>query len=83
MFPYALSPQHEGAKRDTIGVVGGTSAKLSHYTNPALTYPMENKMPLVHHAIKWWGCGSTIENNKGLNERTQGHSMLKPMSKSM
>jgi hypothetical protein len=46
-----------------------------------LVYPMKNEMPLLHHAIKWWGCGYTIEDNKSLNERTKGHPMLKPMSK--
>jgi hypothetical protein len=44
---------------------------------------MKNKMPLVHHAIKWWGYDYTIKDGKGLNERTQGQSMLKPMSKLM
>jgi hypothetical protein len=81
MFLYAMLPCHEGAKQDTIGVTGGTNAKLPHYMNPMLTYPMENEMSLVHHVVEWWGCGYTIENDKGLNERTQGHPMLKPMSK--
>jgi hypothetical protein len=38
---------------------------------------MENEMPLVHHAIEQWGCDYTIKDNKGLNERNQGHPMLK------
>jgi hypothetical protein len=40
-------------------------------------------MPFVHHVVERWGCGNTIENNKGLNERTWWHLMLKPMSKLM
>jgi hypothetical protein len=49
----------------------------------SLTYPMENEMPLVHHVVEWWGCGYIIEDDKGLNEKTHGHQMLKPMSKLM
>jgi hypothetical protein len=30
---------------------------------------MENKMPLVHHIVKWWGCSCIIEDVKGLNEK--------------
>jgi hypothetical protein len=48
-----------------------------------LVYPMENKMPFVHHVIEQWGCGYIDEDDKGLNERTQGHLMLKPESKLM
>jgi hypothetical protein len=70
-FPYALSPHHEGAKKDTIGVAIGVSANLLHYMNLALIYPMENEMPLVHHIVEWWGCDYTNENNKCLSERTQ------------
>jgi hypothetical protein len=51
-FPYALSLGHEGAKWNTIGVVGGANAKLAHYTDIALAYLMENKMWLVHHTIE-------------------------------
>ncbi len=40
-------------------------------------------MPFVHHAVKQWGCGYTIEDDKGLNEKIQGHPMLKPMFKLM
>jgi hypothetical protein len=50
-FPYALSPHHEEAMRNTIGVVRKTSAKLPNCTGLALAYPMENKMPLIHQAI--------------------------------
>jgi len=32
VFPYALSPYHEGAKRNTIRVTRGASAKLPHCT---------------------------------------------------
>jgi hypothetical protein len=70
VFSYGLLPHHERAQQNTIGVVGGTKAKPSHYTSPMLTYPMENKMPFVHHTIEQWGCGYTIKDNKGLNERT-------------
>jgi hypothetical protein len=49
----ALSPCHEGAEQNTIGVTKGINVKLPHYTNVALAYPVENKMPLVHHTIKW------------------------------
>jgi hypothetical protein len=44
---------------------------------------MENEMPLVHHVIERWGCNYTIEDDEGLNEKTQQHPMLKPMSKLM
>jgi hypothetical protein len=64
MFPYALSPFHEGAKKNTIGVTGGVSAKLPHCKGIAIVYPMENKMSLVHHTIKWWGCSYIIEDDK-------------------
>jgi hypothetical protein len=46
-----MSPHHERAKRNTIGVIRGTSVKLSHYMGPTLVYPMENKMPFVHHVV--------------------------------
>jgi len=49
----------------------------------SLIYPMENKMLFIHHVIKQWGCGYKIENIKGLNEKTQRHPMMKPMSKLM
>jgi len=79
---YGLSPCHEEAKWDTIGVIGRLIAKLPHYTNFALIYPMENKMSLAHHVVKWWGYDYTDQNNKSLSERTQGHLMLKPPSPS-
>jgi hypothetical protein len=40
-------------------------------------------MPPVHHAVERWGCDYTIKDDKGLNERSQGHPMLKPMFKLM
>jgi len=52
VFPYALSPWHEEAKQDTIGVAERTNVKLPHCMGLALTYPMENEMALVHHAIE-------------------------------
>jgi hypothetical protein len=70
MFPYALSPRRKDAKQDTIGVAKETSAKLPHCMGHALTYPMENEMPFVHHTIEWWGCDYINKDNKGLNERT-------------
>ncbi len=39
----------------------------------ALTYPMENKMPLIHHTIKQQGCDYIVNKNKSLNERIQKH----------
>jgi hypothetical protein len=78
-----MSPCHEGAKWNTIGVARGISAKLPHCMGFALTYPMEKEMPFVHHVVKWWGCDCIIEHDKSLNERTQGHPMMKPMSKLM
>ncbi len=80
-FPYALLPCHEEAIRNTIGVVGETSAKLPHYKSFTLTYLMENKMSLIHHAMERWGCSYTNEDDKGLSERTRWHLMLKPNSK--
>ncbi len=56
---------------------------MSHCTSPTLAYPMENKMPLIHHIVEQWGYGYTNEGNKGLSERTQRHLMLKPKSKLM
>jgi hypothetical protein len=53
MFPYAMLPYHERAKWYTIGITRGTSAKLPHHWGHVLTYPMENKMPFVHHVVKW------------------------------
>jgi hypothetical protein len=84
MFPYALLCRHERAKQDTIVVTRRINAKLPHCTGLVLTYPiLENKMSFVHHAIEQWGCGSTIKDDKSLNERIQRHLMLKPMSKLM
>jgi hypothetical protein len=30
---------------------------------------MENKMPLIHHVVKQWGCGYIDKDNKGLSEK--------------
>jgi hypothetical protein len=70
---------HKSTKQNTIGVVKGANAKLPHCTCIMLTYLMENKMPLVHHTVEWQKCSCTIEDDKSLNERTQGHLMMKPM----
>jgi hypothetical protein len=35
-----------------------------------LVYPMENEMPVVHHAIEWWVCGYINKDNKSLGEKT-------------
>jgi len=83
LFPYVMSPHRKRVERDTIGLIRGASANLPHCTSFALTYPMENKMPFVHYIIEWWGCSCTIEADTCLNERTQGHLMMKPMSKFM
>jgi hypothetical protein len=48
-----------------------------------LDYAMENEIPFVHHVVKQWGCDCIIEDNKDLNERTQGHPMMKPIFKFM
>jgi hypothetical protein len=37
------------------------NVKLQHRKGLVRAYPMENKMPLVHHAIKQQGCCCTIE----------------------
>jgi len=74
---------HEGAKQDTIGVTRRTRTKLPHFMGHALIYIMKNEMSLIHHAIDWWGCDYTNEDDKGLSEKTRGHPMLKPKSKPM
>ncbi len=56
---------------------------MPHCIGPTLTYPMENKMPLVHHTVEQLECGYTNKDNKGLNEKNQAHTMLKPKSKLM
>jgi hypothetical protein len=78
MFIYFVLLHDEEANRNTIGVVGGASAKLPHCTGLVLTYPMEKKMPFIHHVVERWGCGYTNEDDKSLSERTQRHLMLKP-----
>jgi hypothetical protein len=52
MFPYAKLPYHGRAKRNTIGITKGTSAKLPHHWGHVLIYPMEKKMPFVNHFVK-------------------------------
>jgi hypothetical protein len=76
-------PHHEGAKQNNIKVIRGTNAKLPHHRGLALTYPMENEMSLIHHIVERQGSDYTIEDNKSLNERTQGHPKMKPKSKLM
>ncbi len=51
-FHYVLLPHHNEAKQDTIGVAIITNAKLPHYTNLMLIYPMQNEMSFVHHVVK-------------------------------
>ncbi len=82
-FPYGLLPFHKEAKRNTIRVIGGASAKLPHCMNLMLAYPMENEMPFVHHTIEQWGCGYTNNDDKSLNERIWRHLVLKPKFKLM
>jgi hypothetical protein len=83
MFPYSVLPNDEEANQYTIGVIGGASAKLPHYTGLMLAYPMEKKMSFIHHVVERWGCDYINEDGKSLNERTQRHLMLKPKSKFM
>jgi len=83
MFLYCVSFHDEEANRDTIGVVGGASAKLSHCIGLVLAYPMEKKISFIHQVVERWGCSYTNENDKSLSERTQRHLMLKPKSKFM
>jgi hypothetical protein len=80
MFPYAHDPLQKG-KVKHHGVTRATSVKLPHCTGLELVYPMENKMSFIHHVIKWWGYYYIIKDDKSLNERTQKHLMMKPMSK--
>ncbi len=45
-----------------------------------LVYSMENKTPFVHHIVEWQGCGYKVEDDKSLNEKTQGYPKMKPKS---
>jgi hypothetical protein len=54
----------QGVEEDTIGVTKITNAKQPHYRGLVLIYPMENKMPLVHHTKEWWGRGYIFKDNK-------------------
>jgi hypothetical protein len=67
-MPHYPATHHEGAKQNTIGVIKGINAKLRGL---ALTYPMENETPFIHHIIERQGCDYTIENNESLNERPE------------
>jgi hypothetical protein len=49
-FPYALSPQHKGAKRNIVGV-GGNKCQVITLYESCTNLSKENKMLLVHHAI--------------------------------
>jgi len=42
-FPYGLSPRHEEAKWNTIGVIGGVSAKLPHCYDHSLGFTTKAK----------------------------------------
>ncbi len=83
MFPYAQLPFPKEAKQNTIEVTKETNAKLPHHKGHVLTHPLENKMPFVHYIIKLWGCNCIVGDDKNLNGRTWGHSMLKPKPKLM
>jgi hypothetical protein len=52
MFLYALSLDYERVKQHTIKVTKKTNVKLPHHRGVGLGYPMENEIPLAHHAIK-------------------------------
>jgi len=80
-FPMPCRPMMK--KWNTIWVARRTSAKLPQSTNPMLVYWMENKMPLIHHVVEQQECGCIIKDDEDLNERTQRHPMMKPMSKLM
>jgi len=41
---------------------------------------MENEMSFVHHTVKWYGCGYTIEDDENLNGRIQRPPMSNPSS---
>jgi hypothetical protein len=64
---------HWGSRRN--------KCQIPHYKSFTLTYLMENKMSVIHHAMERWGCSYTNEDDKGLSERTRWHLMLKPKSK--
>jgi hypothetical protein len=83
IFPYAPLPHHEGAKQNNIRVIRGGNANLPHHKSFMLTYPMKNGTPLVHHVIKWQGCGYIIKDNESLNERTLRHPKMKSKSELM
>jgi hypothetical protein len=74
---YVLLPCHKGAKWNTIAVIRGTNAKLSHHKGLVLAYLMENEMPFLHHTIERLGCSCISKNNESLNEIIQGHPMTK------
>ncbi len=53
LFPYDSLPYHKGAKWDTIVGTRKIIVKLPHCRGLALTYPMENKMPLICQVVEW------------------------------
>jgi hypothetical protein len=52
VFPYALLPHYDGAKRNTIRVTKGTNVKMLHHKGHVPAYRMEDETPFIHHAIE-------------------------------
>ncbi len=77
-FFYALLPCHKRVKQNTIGITKEACAELPHHREHVPAYQIKNKMPLIHHTIKSYGCNYTIKDDKNLNERICGHPMMKP-----
>jgi hypothetical protein len=46
-----MLPFHEKAKRDTIGLIRGTCAKLPYHRGYMPTYSMENETPFVDYVV--------------------------------
>jgi hypothetical protein len=60
----------KGANQYTIKIPIKANVKLPHHKGHVPMYPVKNKMPFVHHVIKWWGCNYIVENNKSQDGKT-------------
>jgi hypothetical protein len=60
----------KGANQYTIEITIGTNVKVSHHRGHVLIYLVKNKMPFIHHIIKWWGCNYTVEDEESQDGRT-------------